>query len=75
MEVIRRETLARGRKALVIYGDQHFMRGNAGGIVARLENGGAKVFAVHSETGVECGCGGWEWSRRSPVLPCRRSSG
>jgi len=49
-EVIGGETLARGRRALVIYGDQHFTRTNAGGIVARLEKAGARVFAVHTET-------------------------
>jgi hypothetical protein len=49
-ELIRRETLARGRKALVIYGDQHFTRANHDGIVARLKSTGAKVFAIHTET-------------------------
>ncbi len=49
-EVIRRETLARGRKALVIYGDYHFNRSNADGIVGRLERTGARVFTIHSET-------------------------
>ena len=52
-DVIRRETLARGRKALVIYGDEHFRRANGGGIAARLESTGARVFTVHSETRVD----------------------
>ncbi len=49
-DVIRRESLAKGRKALVIYGDYHFTRTNAQGIVARLEKGGTKVFTVHTES-------------------------
>jgi erythromycin esterase-like protein len=49
-DLIRRETLARGRRALVLYGDYHFARTNAGGIVARLESGGERVFAIHTET-------------------------
>lgn len=49
-DVIRRETLARGRRALVVYGDQHFTRANAGGIVSRLQKAGARVFAIHTET-------------------------
>jgi hypothetical protein len=48
--VIRRESLARGRKALVIYGDYHFTRANAGGIVAQLEKGGTNVFSIHTES-------------------------
>jgi hypothetical protein len=50
VDVIQRESLAKGRKALVIYGDYHFTRANADGIVARLEKGGAKVFTVHTES-------------------------
>jgi hypothetical protein len=49
-DLIRRETLSRGRRALVLYGDAHFSRQNAWGIVARLEATGAKVFAIHTET-------------------------
>jgi hypothetical protein len=54
-ELIVRETLARGRRALVLYGDQHFIRTNAGGIVARLRTTGAKVFAIHNETRADLG--------------------
>lgn len=46
LEVLRREVLAKGRRALVIYGGQHLLRRNtvpgavdewAGGIIARME--------------------------------------
>jgi hypothetical protein len=60
VEVIRREVLARGRRGLIIYGDQHLVRRNtvigasdewAGGIVARLEKAGlARVFTIHVDT-------------------------
>jgi hypothetical protein len=59
-EVIRREVLAKGRRALLIYGDQHLIRRNpirtapsewTDGIVAQLERaGGATVFSIHAET-------------------------
>jgi Haem-binding uptake, Tiki superfamily, ChaN len=60
VEVIRREVLSRGRRGLVIYGDQHLVRRNivmgapddwAHGIVARLEKDGvARVFSIHVDT-------------------------
>jgi len=56
-EVVRREVLARGRRALIIYGDQHLVRpatraphSIVGGIVAQLERSGTSVFTVHTET-------------------------
>ncbi|HVH72963.1 MAG TPA: hypothetical protein VNB49_17890 [Candidatus Dormibacteraeota bacterium] len=58
-ELVRREVLAKGHRALVIYGDQHLVRRanppgasdeRAGGLVAQLESSGAKVFSVHTET-------------------------
>jgi hypothetical protein len=60
VELIRREVLAKNRRALVIYGDQHLVRKNvvagaadewAPGIVAQLEKAGiTKVFTIHPET-------------------------
>lgn len=60
VDVLRREVLAKGRRALVIYGGQHLIRRNtvpgavdewAGGIVARIEKGNlASVFTVLPET-------------------------
>jgi hypothetical protein len=60
VEVIRREVLAKNRRALVIYGGQHLLRKNtvvgaasewASGIVARLEKDKiASVFTVLPET-------------------------
>lgn len=38
------------RRALVIYGDYHFNRTNADGIVGRLAAKGVKVYAIHTET-------------------------
>jgi hypothetical protein len=56
-EVVRREVLARGRRALIIYGDQHLVRpattaphSMVGGIVAQLERSGTSVFTIHTET-------------------------
>ena len=49
VDVIRREVLAKGRRALVIYGDEHLAR-NAGSIVTLLEKDGTKVLSVHTET-------------------------
>jgi hypothetical protein len=58
--VIRREVLARKRRGLIIYGDQHLVRKNtrldaaddwANGVVARLEkDGSARVFNIHTDT-------------------------
>ena len=58
--VIRDQVLAKGRRALLVYGDQHLMRKTivldapdewANGIVARLEKTRtASVFNVHTET-------------------------
>jgi hypothetical protein len=60
VEVLRREVLAKGRRALVIYGSQHLLRKNttlgatdewAAGIVARLEKDGtARVFTIFPGT-------------------------
>lgn len=56
-EVVRREVLAKGRHALIIYGDQHLVRpamtpvpNIVGGIVAQLERSGTSIFTVHTET-------------------------
>lgn len=56
-EVVRREVLAKGRRALIIYGDQHLVRpattaapNTVGGIVAQLERSGTSVFTIHTET-------------------------
>lgn len=60
VEVIRREVLAKHRRALIIYGGQHLMRKNANpnapddwarGLVAQLERPGiTSVFTVNPET-------------------------
>ena len=56
-EVVRREVLAKGRRALIIYGDQHLIRpattaapNIVGGTVAQLERSGTSVFTIHTET-------------------------
>jgi hypothetical protein len=56
-EVVRHEVLARGRRALIIYGDQHLVRPATtaapnilGGIVVQLERSGTSVFSIHTET-------------------------
>jgi hypothetical protein len=59
VNVIRKEVLAGNRRALLIYGDDHFARKNRGltgddwasNIVGQLEQAGlARVFVIHSET-------------------------
>jgi hypothetical protein len=58
-ELIQREVLARGRQALVVYGDMHFLRGaasfwssqastnrNEDWLVDRLEHDGVSVFTI-----------------------------
>jgi hypothetical protein len=52
IDVLRREVLAKGRRALVIYGGQHLIRGdNVRGLVARIEKEGlASVFTILPET-------------------------
>lgn len=64
-ELIQREVLAKGRRALVIYGDMHFQRKNLGTnyvmsdpiaqtIVSLIENAGAtKVFTIWTNTAVD----------------------
>jgi hypothetical protein len=62
-EVIRREVLAKNRRALLIYGDEHFMKkSRAQGVgdewppnVVGLVQGdaGARVFVIHTETRVD----------------------
>jgi hypothetical protein len=50
VEVLQREVLGKGRRALVIYGGHHLRRQNADGLVARVESGGTGVFTVIPET-------------------------
>jgi hypothetical protein len=50
VEVIQREVLAKGQRALAIYGGHHLRRQNVDGLVARLEKGGTRVFTVIPET-------------------------
>jgi hypothetical protein len=52
-DLVRREVLARHRRALIIYGDMHFVRrtDRQQNIVARLENSGAKVFTINTDPG------------------------
>ncbi len=62
-DLIRREVLVRGRRALLIYGDLHFVRRSplanpasedrARSIVGLLEASGTRVFSVHTETRVD----------------------
>ena len=61
-EIIQREVIAKGRRALVLYGDLHFVRKNpmanavndqARSLVTLLEAAGAKVFTIHPETHVD----------------------
>jgi hypothetical protein len=62
VDVIRREVLAKKRKALVIYGDMHFQRKSissnydmtsplAQGIVSLLEGDGVRVFSIWTTAG------------------------
>jgi hypothetical protein len=44
--LIQRETLAKGRRALVVYGGMHLLRQEPESIVDQLERGGAKVFTI-----------------------------
>lgn len=62
-ETIRRDVLAKGRKALVIYGDMHLQRkqivanyetdGVAATLVSLLVEGGASVFNIKTERAVD----------------------
>lgn len=45
-ELIVRESLAKKRRVLVVYGHMHYPRGTATTIVSRLESAGHKVFSV-----------------------------
>jgi hypothetical protein len=59
-DLVSREVLAKDRRALVIYGDQHLLRRTtlvdtpdpwARGVIARLERGGKRVaFTIHAES-------------------------
>ncbi len=50
VDIIEREALARHRKALVIYGDFHFLRRPPDTIVSLLEKHGHSVFSVWTNT-------------------------
>ncbi|MDP2317868.1 MAG: hypothetical protein Q8O42_00815 [Acidobacteriota bacterium] len=64
-EVIRREVLAKGRRALVIYGDGHLWRhGGLPTLTSLLESTGATIFTVASANladldAVQPGAGAW----------------
>jgi hypothetical protein len=62
-ELVQREVIAKGRRALMIYGDMHFTRKNSSpvsslppgiprpqSIVVRLESAGISVFSIHTAT-------------------------
>jgi hypothetical protein len=59
-ELIEREVIAKKRKALIVYGDMHFLRRvpppmpgqPAGTIVGLLETAGVKVFSIWTFTGL-----------------------
>jgi hypothetical protein len=63
VEVMQREVLSKGRRALVIYGTQHLIRKNAvigaadewaRGLVAQLERAGlTKLFTINPETRID----------------------
>jgi hypothetical protein len=61
-DVIRREVLAKSRRALVVYGDDHLAKRHralgAGeewptNVVGLLEKAGTPVFVVHAETRID----------------------
>ena len=45
-DLIVRESLAKQRRVLIVYGHLHYLRGNPVSIVTRLEAAGHKVFAI-----------------------------
>jgi hypothetical protein len=45
-DLVVRETIARKRRALMVYGDMHYRRSDKASIVSQLENAGVKVFSV-----------------------------
>jgi hypothetical protein len=45
-DLVIRESLARNRRALVVYGHMHYLRGVPVSIVSRLESAGHKVFSI-----------------------------
>jgi hypothetical protein len=58
-DVVRREVIAKDRRALIVYGDDHLMKasraagagdGWPSNVVGYLERSGTRVFVVHTET-------------------------
>jgi hypothetical protein len=45
-DLILRQSLAKKRRALIVYGHLHYLRGNPVSIVSRLEAAGQKVFSI-----------------------------
>lgn len=45
-DLILRESLAKTRRALIVYGHMHYLRGMRGSIVSRLETAGHRVFSI-----------------------------
>ncbi len=45
-DLILRESLAKKRRALIVYGHMHYLRGTSGSIVSRLEAAGHQVFSI-----------------------------
>jgi hypothetical protein len=46
VDLVLRESLAKNRRALIVYGHMHYLRGRRDSIVTRLEAAGHKVFSI-----------------------------
>ena len=48
--LVLRESIAKKRRALIVYGDGHYRRSDKTSLISHLENGGAKVFSIWTTT-------------------------
>jgi hypothetical protein len=73
--VIRAQVIAKGRRALVIYGDGHLQRNQRrGSLVSQLEDGGLKVFTIMTPTADLTDLQGNIASWRAPSLAMLRGT-
>jgi hypothetical protein len=65
--LVLRESIAKNRRALIVYCDGHYRRGDQASLISHLEKGGTKVFSIWTTTAN--GLSAWQSDAHSWPVP------
>jgi hypothetical protein len=65
--LVMRESIAKKRRALIVYGDLHYRRNDKASLISHLENAGGRVFSIWTTTAA--GLSSWQSDAHSWPVP------